>query len=209
MVDSTKIHHKSEKTAFYTLSCSVVQVFNTGFLFVIASADVNGSFIQYILPSALNGAYQDLTTDWYPDVGANLIITYLFIVVWPLIDWSWFWFQTKLFVWWDQGCSCDKNKTKAKTIQEYIKIHGGAEFDIHNKYAMIVNLVIVAFLHGVHMPIFFPMCVLGLMVLYITDKLRMAYYYRRPVLYDARMDLWVNQVLLYAGPFLMLIFGYW
>lgn len=74
---------------------------------------------------------------------------------------------------------------------------------------MVINLVVVAFLHGVSMPIFFPMCVLGLVILYITDKMRMAYYYRQPVLYDAKMGVYVNRILIYTGPFCMMAFGFW
>ena len=59
------------------------------------------------------------------------------------------------------------------------------------------------------MPIFFPLCVIGLWILYACDKLRMTYQYKQPPLYDARMSIYVINILVYSGPTCMLLFGYW
>lgn len=70
-------------------------------------------------------------------------------------------------------------------------------------------MVVVAFMWGISMPIFFPLCAVGLWILYVTDRLRMAYYYKQPPLYSSRMTILVNKVLIYSAPFFMLIFGFW
>ena len=59
---------------------------------------------------------------------------------------------------------------------------------MHNHYAAMNNLVFVAFMYGVCMPILYPLCVFGLTVQYVVDKLRMAYVYRKPPMYDGKLN---------------------
>ena len=115
LTNCIKFHKKSENTSFFTASCAAVQVFNTGMLFVVSSADASGSFLWPF--KIFDGLYEDFNVLWYIDVGGNLIYTYLFIVFWPLIEWGYTWLFQVLGVLIDRSCSCDKTKTRAKTIQ--------------------------------------------------------------------------------------------
>ena len=64
-------------------------------------------------------------------------------------------------------------------------------------------------MHGVVMPIFFPMCLIGLVIIYVTDKLRLAYQYRKPELLSADLPIQISKLLLYLAPFVLAIFSYW
>lgn len=158
------------------------------------------------------GRYPDYSPDWYLDVGSLLYQTYLFVVVWPIVDAVWWWFVGKLMQLYDKAkcccCCSDPARTKQTTLQNYIWLHGGQEFDMHNKYAQIINLIFVAFMHGMGLPLLFPLAALGIFILYIVDRLKMAYYYRQPPLYDASLNK-ATVYLLQYGPVLMLGFGYW
>lgn len=95
LVDSIRFHKKSTKAAYYTISCAIVQVFNTGLLLVVSSGDVSSTFLKAFKTG--NGIYKDINAAWYADVGGNLIYTYIFVLVWPLIDWPMYWFIGKIF----------------------------------------------------------------------------------------------------------------
>lgn len=135
--------------------------------------------------------------------------TYAFGAVWPLIDWPMNWSIGALGRCCDRGCSYDESKTKAHSIQQYATIHAGPEFDIWNKYAAIINLVVVAFAWGISMPIYFPLCFIGVAIIYFTDKMRLAWYYQKPVKYDSQMTILVNWIVTYYAPVFMLLIGYW
>lgn len=177
MVDCIGFHKKSTKVAYYTVSCAVVQVYNTGLLFVLTSADLGDTFLK---PFKLGkGIYYDINSRWYTDVGANLVYSYIFVVVWPLIEWFYTMLLATLFVLIDGNCSCaEEVASRSHSVTEYVSIHSGPEFDIWNKYAAVISMVTVAFMWGISMPIYFPLCALGLMILYVTDRLRMAYVYK-------------------------------
>ena len=71
-----------------------------------------------------------------------------------------------------------------------------------------LNLVFVAFMHGMGLPLLFPLAALGVAILYLVDRLKMAYFYRQPPLYDGSLNETTVSLLKYA-PVLMLGFGYW
>jgi hypothetical protein len=63
------------------------------------------------------GSYPDLTFEWYNDVGASLIMTMLFAAVWPIVEFSYLYPMKVFFRLLDRSFSCNKNKTKSKSIQ--------------------------------------------------------------------------------------------
>lgn len=159
----------------YTIACSFVQVFNTGLLLVIASTKFKGDFIELV--NFQNGLFVDIEPLWFLEMCPFIYSTYVFCVVWPLIEFTYMWFFGFLYRGFDQGMCCcrDKKKTRAKTVLEYVAIYSGPELDIHNKYAAMVNLVFVAFMHGLTMPLLFPLALLGILIQMSVDRLRLAY----------------------------------
>ena len=55
---------------------------------------------------------------------------------------------------------------------------------MHLKYAHMLTLTWVTFLFAPGMPILFPIALIGMVVLYTTDRLAVAYWCRRPPIYD-------------------------
>ena len=75
-------------------------------------------------------------------------------------------------------------KTRSKTIQSFVSIYSGPTFELHWKYAYIINVVIVTLLYGPALPILFPICLASLISLYVTERLMIAYCYQRPPMTD-------------------------
>ncbi len=63
------------------------------------------------------------------------------------------------------------------TILGYVDLYVGPIFEIHWKYATILNVVWVSFFFGPIMPVLFPIAFLNLFILYITERIQLAYNY--------------------------------
>lgn len=66
----------------------------------------------------------------------------------------------------------------------------------------------VTFLFGPAMPILFPIGLLSLLSLYVTERLSMAYAYKRPPIQDQDVNNVVLRVLIFA-PFLYILVAAW
>jgi len=47
-----------------------------------------------------------------------------------------------------------------------------------------MNVTFVTFMYGLALPLLFPIALLAFLVLYVTEKLTITYYYRKPPMYD-------------------------
>ena len=132
---------------------------------------------------------------------------------WPIIEVSYMWGLRVLFRMLDQGriiLNYDESTTttKQKTIAGYVDLYQGPIFEIHWKYANILDVVYVAFMFGPMMPILFPIALLNLIIMYICEKLLVAYIYQRPPMYDQTLNE-VTIRSLYGAPILYCVFACW
>ena len=58
------------------------------------------------------------------------------------------------------------------------------------------------------MPIIFPICMIGIAIIYTTDILMLTYWYRKPPTYDNHLYLKALRILKFA-PMTMFIGSYW
>ena len=66
----------------------------------------------------------------------------------------------------------------------------------------------VTFLFGPGIPILFPIALFGMLTLYVTNRITLAYWHRRPPVYDYKMNETTINMLAFA-PLLYSIFGAW
>ena len=98
--------------------------------------------------------------------------------------------------------------TKKVTIQEYVNLYAGPEVEIHFRYSAILNIVFVTFTHGIALPVLFPIAVVGLLNMYISEKYMFAYFYRKPPLFDNKINEQALNILQVA-PLFLFGMGYW
>jgi len=82
-----------------------------------------------------------------------------------------------------------KPNTKLKTINEFVQRYGGPEIDMHTRYSVILNLVCTTFMHGIALPILFPITLFGIANKYFTETILFAYYFKAPPLYDNQLNI--------------------
>lgn len=101
----------------------------------------------------------------------------------------------------DRGifCCCGKDKkTKTKTILKYVQLYSGPEYWIYFKASFLIKIISFAFMYGSLFPIVVPICFFALLNLYITEKLFLAYFYRKPPTYDASIISMILRILAFA-----------
>ena len=111
-------------------------------------------------------------------------------MVYPIAEFLVFWLMRHAYRIMDQGSLWPNNykDTKAKTLPAFIDLYSGPEFLIHYKHSFILNSIFVTMLFGPAMPILFPICLLTLCFLYVTEGLMLAYSYIKPPMYDVTIN---------------------
>ena len=71
-----------------------------------------------------------------------------------------------------------------------------------------MNLIFVTFTYGLALPILFPICLVGMINILVTEKWQFAYFYQQPPLIDNKLNDRALKILEWA-PIMMLVFGYW
>lgn len=69
-----------------------------------------------------------------------------------------------------------------------------------------INVIFMTCLYGPGMPMLFPLALLCLVSLYVTERLCMAYSYVKPAMYDHRINRDAIHILQF-GPLLYCIMG--
>ena len=79
---------------------------------------------------------------------------------------------------------------------------------MHFKYSTILNVAYVTFMYGLAIPLLFPIALLTFIIMYFSEKLQITYFYKKPPMFDEKLNTSALSVLKYA-PVVMMIFGYW
>lgn len=126
--------------------------------------------------------------------------------IFPAIEFSYSYPLKYLFRRLDRGK--DSKTTKKVTIQQYVNLHAGPDHLLHFKYSSVMNITFVTFMYGLALPLLFPIAMLAFIVLYTTERLTITYFYRKPPMYDEKMNEAAIGILKWA-PFFMMLFGFW
>lgn len=76
------------------------------------------------------------------------------------------------------------------------------------RYAAILVTSWICLMYGVALPIMFPIGAFTYFNYYVVDKFLVAYYFRRPPIYDDKLQRMSLGTVKYA-PVLMFFFGWW
>jgi hypothetical protein len=101
-----------------------------------------------------------------------------------------------------------EDKTMLKTEKEYIKLHGGPDFEMHSKLTYLLTTVFMTMFFGFSLPILYPIALVGLTAFYFTDISMLFYHYNMPPSYDEKINKGVLKVL-EGVPYFSLMMGIW
>jgi hypothetical protein len=192
-----------ERITTVTFLC---QFFNTAFILMLVNADLTEQPISLFFTWGQNG---DFNAAFYKTVGNSLIETMIFNMYYPIVEYLLYLAMRLAYRALDRNCcSCNKFSTKKNSIKAYQDLYSGPGYYIHFKYSTILNTVFVTFMFGFGMPIFFPIALGSMAILYFLEKSMLYWVYQQPPMYDQRLNDSVLDKLKIA-PLFYLAFGYW
>eukprot|EP00347_Sterkiella_histriomuscorum_P002409 403368266 len=186
-------------------SIFITQFFNTAILLLLTNANTQQTFLSFL---PFEGQYPDLTYEWYNDIGSSLVITLLTAAFFPIAEFFIAWGMKTAFRILDRGFSCNRNLTKCKTVQQYVNLYSGPDYMMHAKYSAMLNVTFVTFMYGLAIPLLFPIAFCYFIVLYCVEKLCLTYFFKKPPMFDEKLNESVIATLKWA-PVFMMIFGFW
>jgi len=71
-----------------------------------------------------------------------------------------------------------RTKTKCVTQKAYIELYSGPVYMMHYKYASIIMMINISFMYGMFIPCLFPITLLGIINMYVNERIMLAYWYR-------------------------------
>ena len=72
LVSKQGLKQISEVSTSIMIYLFVVQYFNTGILFMFSNANLENSFLSFLL---MHNKYDDFTQDWYLEIGPQIVAT--------------------------------------------------------------------------------------------------------------------------------------
>ena len=127
--------------------------------------------------------------------------------IWPLIVLSYTWIVMQALRFYDRRFSSSTYVTRKPSVQTYIDLFVGPEFDIHWRYSAILFQMSISLFYGAGIPILYIVTFVGMFIQYVLDRLLVCYFFREPPTYDDRITQIANQALKFIGTFSLL--GVW
>jgi len=69
-----------------------------------------------------------------------------------------------------------------------MEIYSGPEFTLHYKYSYMLVVVFVTFTFAPGMPLLFLVGLISLILFYVTERLMIAYSYRKPPMFSSKTN---------------------
>ena len=154
--------------------------------------------------------YVDFTQNWFYDIAPSLIKMMISIGLIPWVEFVFQWLISAVKRLWDSGTiSYHKvTSTKCTTLKHFINLYGGPTYQIHFRFASIMTLVSISFMYGMAIPMMIPVTFLGLISIYVNERILLAYFYQKPTCLDSEIEKMSYSFFSFA-PVPMFIIGYW
>ena len=108
----------------------------------------------------------------------------------PPIEWLAYWAIRYIYRAYDQRSVYvgQFSRTHCRNLYSFITLYSGPNFFIHYKYAYIWTNIMLAMTFGPVMPMCYLYCLGSLCMMYLVERLAMAYSYRKPPMYDDKLS---------------------
>jgi hypothetical protein len=175
---------------------------------MVANANFQNTPLSFI--PGIDFRFTDMSGEYYRRVGSTVYQTMIIKSLLP-------WFKLLLIGFVkcakrckDSGCTYNDliPKSKSKTLENYINARLGPEVKLDLQYSYILMMLFTTFVHGIALPLLFPITAFAMMNVHITEKILFAYIYKKPLEYGDKLNDGTLQAI-QACPYFLLAFTYW
>lgn len=185
----------------------VAQFFNTGFIILIANANLS-EHEPKALTQLVNGPHYDYDPLWFIDVGLKVCLTMLIQCVMPYLNLFFTVLMAVVKRGMDTNFTYDPFKTKKASMLNYKRVYTSGDFQIHTKYTTVMNITFTAMMYGLSMPMLFPLAGLSIYSMRVCNRIQVAWLDKLP---PAMNDSIMGQVLnvLKFSPLFLIFNSFW
>jgi hypothetical protein len=189
----------------------IVQYLNVGVLILLLNSRLPDNSLlakQLVLPEnvpVLHGEYDDFYAEWYAIVGVSICTVSIFDAINPVGNLL-FWLKAGCGRCRDRGCSFDSRRTKHVVQQEYELQYLGPEFQLENRYSMMIAGLFIMLTYSAAIPILYLAGCAQMTIMYWADKTLFLRHYRLPRRYGRKLAGRAVEVMQWA-ILLHLLFG--
>lgn len=191
LITKIKFRRQSEEKNVGMFWTMCVYFFNYGVMYLTSPWNyIDAKSVKSEFELFFSGFYNDFTEEWFIDIGAAILVTQVINAIWPIVEFLLFWFVRLIPRCLDQKSCCPRSlhRTNSRTVQDFVEIYSGPEFEQMERITDMVVMVWVCFLFGPGQPILFWLALLYFSLQYTVDRLMMAYSYRRPPMLDNTLN---------------------
>ena len=176
-----------------TLKLAAATSVNTALIALLVGAKLpGGARTPTALSSVglLSGSYDDFTTGWYSQIGAQICITMLInALLTPTM-------ALVAFAVSAARASCAVRRLgSVKTQYELNSLFVGSPFDLGVRYPAVITFLVVVLCYGSGMPLLYGLAAAAFGLLYVVDRILLLRYTEKPPAYDASIALTVLNML--------------
>jgi hypothetical protein len=112
----------------------------------------------------------------------------------------------------DQRGEPDKHKklfhTKKTSRAPFVALHSSGDYVIHFKYSGVLNIVYIAMMYGIGLPLLFPIAAFSIFTQWANERYNVAYVFKLPPTLDEKLTQNGIKVLRWA-PLIFCFNSYW
>lgn len=200
---------EGKQNSYIMLFYFISSFMNTGIILLLVNSNLEFSPIPFI---PIYNTYTDLNSGWYEDIGKTMIKSMTIVAGMPIPLFIGFKGMQYAYRMMDAGfyffTPFEERSTKKKSIKGFVDLWCGLPYYMYAQYISVTVMVYVSFMYGIALPILFPIVLVGISIMYMNERLQLAYNHPKPPMYGKDMNNQVLSLLKWA-PLPMLLFGYW
>ncbi|OMJ91385.1 hypothetical protein SteCoe_6065 [Stentor coeruleus] len=170
-----RFKYETQRKNYVLITMTIFMFFNTALTTLLANSSISFGI------NTIRGNYDDLTREWYDDVGNTITVTIIVSIFSPhafnlVFFYPLSWCKRKLFY------RCFKSQYKLNLFFR------GPNFDISDSLSHILAVILTSFMYSSGIPFLNFLCSLTLLLTYWANKILLLRYYKTPPAYSFNIN---------------------
>lgn len=206
LVEWLHIENKTVNIAIIQSVVFILMFFNSALAILLINANIEGFNDDGVF---FNGLYSDFSDDWFDKISMFFITPMFVQLIFPINAFLPGYVIQKALAMLDRNFSDPKlYKTKCNLAYDYADLNSGTEHLLYEKYPRLLNIIFVSSFYGFGLPLLPILIFICLIISYFVDRFVVAFYHRKPPLYDDTLNV-VSIHLLKWAAFWYIAIAFW
>jgi len=161
------------------------------------STDYPGSFMDNTF--SFGGRNSDFSSNWYRDIGPQLILNLVFLSILPVIMVTAEYLQLRANRFFKRHFYYKGHNNNMTDNMKFLELNAGPEYNFVTKTASLNCVLFITLVFGAAFPVFYLIAVVAVIIQYSVERYTLACFYRLPPKHSLSMTQTNASILLYAA----------